>query len=113
MTFINEFVLAFAIPASFSVAGAVWLSLKVRSARLDRPRLWTLADVVGAVVAIVLAAPVVVIFSARDPLWQFQVLAVYGVAMLLGFYTWSAGLEAEQVIETPASLQPVDERIWE
>lgn len=102
------------IPSIFALTGALWLDLKVRAARGDRPKLWDWADPIAAIVGTLLVAPAVYIAMPDNVIVRAMARLVpllFGLMITFAFL--SIGAECEGWLSTPDSLDPAAERIRE
>lgn len=100
----------------------LWWTVKREAVRHDWPLLWDVADLVGGMVSAVacyaLVRPLVVFRPSQgvttDPaLFALRSAAAFGFAMFLGFWVASMYVEAETERGLPASLDPLEERVYE
>lgn len=109
---------------AFILSGSamLWWTVKRESVRHDWPLAWDVADLAGGFIAgvvyFVLVRPLVVFdpahgVTANPDLFMFRSSVVFAFGAFLGFWVSSMYVEQETERELPASLDPLEERVYE
>lgn len=106
----------------FAGSALVWWTMKRECVRHDWPLMWDVADLaaglVGAIACFVLVRPLIVYrATAQNPVdptvFAARSAAAFGLALFLGFWLASMYVEKETDRELPATLDPIEERVYE